>query len=373
MDCIIPHHSVRMFCSAIGACSKIGKDIYVDFDPIDGLCLRTLNEAKSAYVCFRFQSSFFERCTAPPLEILQSDKNSRKRNRSQQSSAGGNDDDESDQETANDKNNADDENRLTCRLAIKALSSAVRQRKNVNSLRLYTEQVASSLHLSFEYLLSPVVDNWHDASSSTSVLLRVVHRVPVADFPVSIVSAVSSAHGTSELRVQPRTFLRLLEPLARQAETALVVPSPQRENQMVATCFQHAPGGSGAEQSSSLNNNALLTSHLQTEMRLSYDDVEEMEFVDNRNTEHDDDADSLPEGVNESVALVFSHREAKAILQWASSSSGMVEVCQSMRVLFHWGGRPLVFEQQTPQWKVELVLATLDHKLLGTINDTSQA
>ena len=118
-------------------------------------------------------------------------------------------------------------------------------------------------------------------------------------------------------------------------------------------------------------------------MRLAYEDLEEMEFVDtrgmginnnnnnNNNNENDEDNDinqeDLPPRVNESVVLVFSHREAKAILQWASSA---MEIGGPVRVYFHWGGRPLVFEQQTDQWKVELVLATLDHKILGSIDES---
>ena len=355
MDCVIPQHSVRMFCAAIGACSKIGKDLYVDFDAIEGLSLRALNEAKSAYVCYKFHPTFFERCTAPPLGILESV--SRKRGRSKQSTVADSEDDDDEGTTTN------DENRLTCRLAIKALAAAVRQRKNVQSLRLYAEQVSSSLHLSFEYLLSPSAFDDDDGTTCW----RVVHRVPVADFPVNVVSAVASRAGASEMTVTPRTLCRLLEPLSRQAETAWVIPSPQYENQMIATCFQHQAAAGSAGLSS--NKNALWTSHLQTEMRLSYDDLDEMEFVDNR--DEDDEELDLPDHVNESIVLVFSHREAKAILSWAASSAGLDIACPVVRLLFHWGGRPLVLEQQTEEWKVELVLATLDHKLLGNTNDTS--
>lgn len=347
MDCIIPHHSVRMFCAAIGACSKIGKDLYVDFDAIDGLCLRTLNEAKSAYVCYKFHPTFFARCTAPSLEILETSR--KRKNRSQQSTADSDEDDDGTTTTH-------DDHRFTCRLAIKALAAAVRQRKNVQSLRLYVEQVASSLHLSFEYLLASAA--LHDEDDGGTTCWRVVHRVPVADFPVAVVSAVASATGASEMVVAPRTLCRLLEPLARQAETAWMIPSPAREAQMVATCFQHQAAGAAS------NHNALWTSHLQTEMRLSYDDLDEMEFVDNRDDDQDED---MPENVNESVVLVFSHREAKAILSWAASAEHLA--CPSVRVLFHWGGRPVVLRQETNDWKVELVLATLDHKILGTMNE----
>ena len=344
MDCIIPHHSVRMFCASIGACAKIGKDLYIDFDPIEGLTLRTLNEAKSAYVCFKYQPYFFERCTAPPLDILE--QRGRKRDRRSQQ--------QQPESMTDDSNDNDyDDGHLTCRLSIKALTAAVRQRKNAQSLRIHAEQVESSLHLSFEYLLSTATTA--DDGYATSCL-RVVHRVAVADFPVAIVSAVASHDGASQMVVAPRVLLRLLEPLARQAETAVVIPSPSTGDQILATCFQQQTDNTNNASSSSL-----LASHLQTEMRLSFEDLEEMEFVDDREFDNDD---NVPQNVNTTVALVFSHKEAKSVLQWSSREA---EHSGAVHVYFHWGGRPLLIEQQTDNWKVELVLATLDHKLLGSI------
>jgi hypothetical protein len=345
MDCIIPHHSVRLFCSSIIACSKIGKDLYLDFDPIDGLTLRTLNEAKSAYVCFHYQSSFFERCTAPPLDLLEKSR-SRKRDRRQQQLS---EEDASDSDNNDNDNDNNDNGHFTCRMSIKALAAAVRQRKNVQSLRLSLEQESSALRLAFEFLLSPG-GNPEDAWASS---LRVVHRVPLADYPVVIVSAVAATAGASELVAAPKLFLRLLDPLQRHSETALVIHAPsQNSPQLLATAFQQTEHAGNAS--------ALSGSHLQTETRLSYDDLEEMDFVDDRPT--DDDADA-PEDVNNLVVLVFSRREAKAVLQWSSSATEN----EPLHVLFHWGGRPLLLEQRTATWKVELVLATLDHTILGSM------
>eukprot|EP00977_Amphora_coffeiformis_P012813 scaffold3240_cov187-Amphora_coffeaeformis.AAC.8 len=355
MDCIIPHHSVRMFCASIGACAKIGKDLYLDFDPIEGLTLRALNDAKSAYVCFKYQPSFFERCTAPPLELLLSEQQraGRKRHRpTQRQSESLTDNDGHDEEDVH------DDSRLTCRLSIKALTAAVRQRKHAQSLRIYAEQVASSLYLSFEYLLSAASPAVEDDGYPNTASWRVVHRVPVADFPVAIVSAVANGAGASHMIVSPRVLWRLLEPLGRHAETAVVIPSPTAGgDQILATCFQQI-----ADNSSS----SLLPSHLQTEMRLSFDDLVEMEFVDDRDLDtHNEDEDDVPSDVNKSVVLVFSHKEAKALLQWSSSrETEQYSEAPAVQMNFHWGGRPLVMEQQTDRWKVELVLATLDHKLL---------
>jgi hypothetical protein len=330
MDCVIPYHAVRLFCSSVIACSKIGKDLYLDFDPIDGLTLHTLNDAKSAYVCFQYQSSFFERCTAPPLKLLEN--RSRKRDRSQHQLS----------------EESNDDTHFTCRLSIKALAAAVRQRKNVQSLRIYIEEESSSLRLAFEYRLSPG-GNPEDAWSTS---LRVVHRVPLADFPVVIVSAVAARAEASEMVAQPKMFLRLLDPLQRHSETALVIHSPTKNPQMFATSFQQTEHTGNA--------NALMGSHLQTETRLSYDDLEEMEFVDDRPSDGDAEA---PEDVNDVVVLVFSRREAKAVLQWSSSATEI----EPLHVFFHWGGRPLLLEQRTETWKVELVLATLDHTILGSM------
>lgn len=378
MDCVIPHHSVRNFCSSIIACSKIGKDLYVDFDPIDGLTLRTLNEAKSAYVCFKYEPSFFERCTAPPLELFEkSKKNSRKRDRSQQSPPSTSNDHDDAETNDSNNNDDDDDGHFTCRLSIKALTAAVRQRKNVQSLRIHVEEVASSLHLSFEYFLAlggGGNDYYHDVPGSHNDIptsLRVVHRIPIADYPVVIISAVASPTGASELLVRPKLFLQLLDPLSRIAETALVIPSPtstttDNNPQIYATCFQHMDAAGG-------DDNALLGSHLQTETRLSFQDLEEVEFVDDRIVNNDDDDDDdeeeKPENVNESVILVFSRKEAKAILQWASTTMEH----QALRVSFHWGGKPLVMEQRIDTCKVELVLATLHYKLIGSgISSKSQ-
>ena len=50
MDCIVPSRSIRTVCAAISALSKIGKDLYVKFDRVNGLILRTLDDAKVSFV-----------------------------------------------------------------------------------------------------------------------------------------------------------------------------------------------------------------------------------------------------------------------------------------------------------------------------------
>ena len=68
MDVTIPPHNLRRFASSVSCLGRIGKDLYVSFDPLDGLTLSSLNEAKSAYGKFHFDPGFFERCDGPHRE-----------------------------------------------------------------------------------------------------------------------------------------------------------------------------------------------------------------------------------------------------------------------------------------------------------------
>ena len=367
MDCTIPAHSIRMFCASIGACAKLGKDLYLSFDALEGLSLSTLNDPKSAFLRYTFEPSFFTHCTGQDLDILNRENNNssnnnnninsrsqstarrrtRKRNRPTPAPNNDNHDDMDDEE----------DTALTCRLSIRALTAAVRQRKNAQSLRLYMEEKDSALFLCWEYLLGGVVVSNNNPNPHNHGL-TVVHRVKVTAFPVNIVTAtVTDTGGMSEMVVAPRVLLRLLEPLSRTAETSLVVSNV--EDHIVATCF--SPQSSGTT-------NVLTKAQMQTEMRLSLDDLDAMEFVDSRDTtttSDDDDDDDTPTDVNERVTLVFSHRECKALLQWAVEHV-------PCRVQFQWGGQPLVVAQHTDQWKASLVLATLHYSHLVSAQEVSR-
>ena len=65
MDVIIPPHNLKRFASSITCLGRIGKDLYVSFDPLEGLTLSSLNEAKSAYGKFHFDPGFFTSCDGP--------------------------------------------------------------------------------------------------------------------------------------------------------------------------------------------------------------------------------------------------------------------------------------------------------------------
>ena len=320
MDCVIPSHSVRSFCASIGCSSRIGKDLYVEFDPIDGLALRSLNDAKSAYACFRFEPSFFERCTTP----LNTE--SRKRTLTE----------------------ASQELRFSCRVAVRALAAVVRPRKNVVSLRVRSKTCSSALYLSFEF---------HLKNSESAALLRVVHRIQFAD--AEGVSAVASKEEASEIVASPKVLLRLLEPLKRTGEATLIVRS---DAQMVsAASFHHTQAGNNTD---ATNNNAILqatsASLLKTETAITCDEFEDFDFRDNRQVD-----ESMPESVNNCVILVFPIKEAKAMLQFCSQHQSQYELRVSLS--FHWGSKPLVLEATTDSFSAEVVLATLDHKLLDSL------
>ena len=42
-------HNLKRFAASVTCLGKIGKDLYLSFDPLDGLTLSSLNEAKSAF------------------------------------------------------------------------------------------------------------------------------------------------------------------------------------------------------------------------------------------------------------------------------------------------------------------------------------
>mmetsp|Transcript_25579 Transcript_25579/g.59409 ORF Transcript_25579/g.59409 Transcript_25579/m.59409 type:complete len:139 (-) Transcript_25579:32-448(-) len=112
------------------------------------------------------------------------------------------------------------------------------------------------------------------------------------------------------------------------------------------------------------SNNAVLqasaASILKTETSIGADEFQEFEFFGTRQEE-----DDSPENVNNEVALVFSIREPKAMLQFCAQTRLEEDLLVSM--FFHWGGKPIIFETESSTFRAELVMATLDHKLLGSL------
>ena len=125
MDCIIVGHAVKPFIAALACLTRIGKEITVDFDPMDGLSLRSLNDSKSIFSSFHFEPSYFQKCSSPPFT------SSKKKRRKTQT-----------------------ESHFTIRISIKALVPLIRPRKDVLSLQIVT---VGDL-LSFEYQMQRL---WH--------------------------------------------------------------------------------------------------------------------------------------------------------------------------------------------------------------------
>jgi Rad9 len=358
MDVVIPSHSVRLFGAAISSLSRIGsKDLYLEFDPVTGLSIRTLNDAKSAYACVHYEPTFFERCTAPPTTTAAAvAATNMKRSR--------------------DKDNSDDDDnsvelnvRFSCRVSLKALSPVVRPRRNVHSLRIRSCESAtgddgtgtSTSLLEFEFAMQHTNDT----------LLTAIHRVRVAD--AVGVSAVANTEGASEIVVAPAVLWRLLEPLQRTVEAALIVRnnnsnSTNSSGSVSASSFHHsdAVATTTTNKSRAANNNAILqatsASLLKSETACGCDEFLDFDFVSDRELLDDNVDDEMPEEVNQEVILVFSIKEAKSMLHFCCSQPELV-----VNLSFHWGGKPLVMKASTDSYSVQLVLATLDYKLLTSM------
>eukprot|EP00574_Skeletonema_japonicum_P005439 CAMPEP_0201724076 /NCGR_PEP_ID=MMETSP0593-20130828/7918_1 /ASSEMBLY_ACC=CAM_ASM_000672 /TAXON_ID=267983 /ORGANISM="Skeletonema japonicum, Strain CCMP2506" /LENGTH=546 /DNA_ID=CAMNT_0048215269 /DNA_START=82 /DNA_END=1722 /DNA_ORIENTATION=+ len=151
MDITIPPHNLKRFTAAITCLGKIGKDLYLSFDPLDGLILSSLNEAKSAFGKFQFDPTFFDRCSAPAVVV---DASSAVRHRSSASSLfvgrgrnttsgrNYNNNSNSDQEEEEDDNDDefyDSSSRYVCRVPVRSVHSILRPRKGVCSLRIRSE------------------------------------------------------------------------------------------------------------------------------------------------------------------------------------------------------------------------------------------
>ena len=403
MDCVIPSHSVRTFAASVACLGRVGKELYVDFDPLDGLTLRTLNDAKSAYAAFRFAPSFFERCAAPPQPSAgrrrqrprdgrrdgagrSGRRGSRRKERSRSRSR-----DKRSSDGDEDFDGDDDDERYMCRVPVRTVHAVLRPRKGVQSLRIRsvgmispesdkgdngggsstggsggtqeTEASSSLMQLSFQFR----IENPKAGGS-----MQVVHRVGVTD--ADGVAAVAPRDGRSEITAAPRVLLRMLDPLKRTAEVALTVDDVAKA--VTATSFHHGDAVAAAAGASSSDGGgvgllgAVSASILKTETSIGADEFEDYAYCDDRDEDRarsspaEEGTCPPPQGVNEEVTLVFGIKEAKAMLQFCSQVSPDGDE-MTVTLSFHWGGRPVAIEAETDSISAMLILATLDHKLLG--------
>jgi Rad9 len=252
MDCMIPSHHVKIFSSAINCMNKIGSDIYIEYDILNGLLLHTLNDSKSAYTCFHFNIHYFERCTKPPTSTIVSAAVSKRKRKKKRplypiTTTITSDDDDNDNsknndaDDENDMDNDDDHNeKYLCRIPLRSLTAALRPRKGVISLRIRNEdsttitnditttnnETTTSLisYLSFEYniqsSLSSVVDD--------DVILNVIHKVGIANEISCQRAIISDRDDASILIASPTVWLRLLEPVIIQKSNEVAIAIRRR-------------------------------------------------------------------------------------------------------------------------------------------------
>ena len=318
MDCLIPGPNVRPFCAAIGCLSRMGKELYIEFDAVDGLTLRTLNDSKSVYSSFQYEPSFFQRCSVSM--------SGRKRRVDEEDS---------------------EESRYSVRISMKSLNAIVRPRKGVLSLQLSS----TGDYLSFEFQLQ----------RSETKLVRVIHRVGVAT--AQSVDAVTAMDGSSEMVLSSQLVQTMLEPLKRAPEIALVVNDTYKLVSSVSFAQDDIPQPN--------NNTVNLTkpAPLKTETSVGYDDLNDMHYVSRYPNWDAEDPIPPPDTIHEQVVLVFSLKEFKSMLQFCSQAYQDQEL--PITVSFFWGGKPMVVKASAEGFSAQLVTATLNHKLLGDMRTST--
>lgn len=333
MDCILPGHQVRPFCAAIGCLSRVGKDLILEFDPVDGLTIRALSDSKAAFSSFHYEPSFFTKCSSPPVAAK---KRKRSRNESHTDMNKNNNDEVDDDENDNDEE-------IWCvRVAFKSLAAVVRPRKDVLQLQIVT---VGDL-LAFEFQLQ----------RPEGIVARVTHKVGVA--AAQSIAAVAAMDKASELVVHPNVVLTMLEPLRRSAEMALLINENHKLISSVSFAHDDIRDGNVSTKHASLK----------TETSIGYDDLVELHYV---SIPDEDDEETIPppSDLKEQVILVFTIKEFKAMLQFCAQSHIDHELPISLQ--FYWGGKPIVATAKSQGFSAQLVMATLDHKLLGGMTTTA--
>lgn len=481
MDVIIPAHNLKILSSSISTLSKIGKILYIEFDPLDGLTIRALNDAKSSFVSFHFEVGFFERCSSSSSDLLSNGRNRRNRttgrngngsrrrnggeggttststspqrygrrrdrfrrrsrgrsttnaNRSKRSRSHENNNEESDNGESNHNRNEtnideDNDEKYLCKVPIKTIASILRPRKGVTSLRIrssttnpssntnrpsqqnddvdmdhdldYNEEdeIGSQMQLSFEYNLQ------HDG------IMRILHKVGVSNAE-GIIALAPKRH-CSEIVTLPKLLLTMLDQVKSTTEVALTVNDVTKK--VIASSFhygQHSTTDNDNENGNDENGgnvnimlNATNAAILKTETSIDCHEFEEFHFMDCNDAqqileEEENDITSStttttgggggerrhlnrhqgsssstlappPEKVGEQITLVFSIKEAKAMLQFCASSQASYVEDEDARVIvsFYWGGRPIILETEGEAFRGELILATVDHSNLNGMN-----
>lgn len=336
MDVVIPSHNIRILSSSLSALAKVDKFVYIEFDPLEGLRLRSISCSKSSFCQFTFDVGFFERCSSPPSSKLKRSNGKRRR------------------DNLTDDEDDDVEEKYLCRVLIRTIAAVLRGgRKGVQSLRIrslghesvYDDEKDDNsetsngkrMQLAFEFKIQ------------SSGIMKVIHKIGVTD--ADAVVAVATRENCSEIVALPRVLLKMVDPV-KSNEIAFIISDMNKK--VSVTSFHYA------DNSSNLVLNSSFSSALKTETTMDSDEFDEFNYSDFNN---ESDA---PDGVDKEVALVFSCKEAKAMLQFCAQSS----VDDELRVIvsFHWGGKPICFEAEGDAYKGEMILATVAHSLLSGVN-----
>ena len=191
------------------------------------------------------------------------------------------------------------------------------------------------------------------------IIVRVNHQVGVAN--ACSVAAVSTMTGSSELVVSPTVLMPMLEPLRRAAEVALLVNETHK----------HVSSATVAHDDFSKDATLSLITHasLKTETSIRYDELVSLDYISHPDSVDDDDPYPPPKDLEEQVVLVFSLKEFKSMLHYCANAHVDVEL--DVTISFFWGGKPVVVNAKGEGFSTELVLATLDHKLLEGMKTTA--
>ena len=376
MDVTIPAHNLRTLSSALSTLSKIGKYLYIEFDPLAGVTFRTLNDGKSSFAQFQFDVGFFERCVSPPETNLKRRVRSKENGRDTgTSTSGGRRKRGRSQTQTQTQDNDIDEEKYLCRVLIRTISSIMGARKGLQSLRIRSlgstsatsqnesdenesdgdnssagtdtdasEKIELRMQLSFEFRIQ-----------SEDGIMRITHKVGVSE--TESVVAEASRSGCSEIVAAPRVLLKMIDPV-KSSEIALIVND--EEKKVTATSFHYAD----ANITKNLVLSASAAAVLKTETSIGCDEFDEFVFSD------DFDDEDAPEGAEKEVALVFSTKEARAMIQFCAQENSDDEL--RTIVSFHYGGRPIVIETEGDSYKGEVMLSTIAHRLLNGVDLTSR-
>ena len=75
-----------------------------------------------------------------------------------------------------------------------------------------------------------------------------------------------------------------------------------------------------------------------------------------------------PKDLKEQVVLVFTLKEFKSVLQFCSQGS---DATLPVSINFFWGGKPMVVKTTGENFSAQLIMATLDHKMMAVMKTSS--